>query len=340
MGDRTSIEWTATIQPDGSVTPGSSWTPIRARNRETGLVGWFCIHASDGCTNCYAEAINRRLGSGVDYRAQDRDKVEVYLGEKILAQPLRWKKPRKIFVCSMTDLFGEWVTDEMIDKIFAVMALCPQHTFIVLTKRSARMRKYFQEAHITAPDGLGWRWCMAVSALLGGERSGRIPFPLPNVWLLVSVEDQRRADERIPDLLGTPAAVRGVSYEPAIEGIDIQRYLRRMVVRPNEELTDRMVEEGWSFEGGDGDHPGLNWTICGGESGAGARPFNIEWARSVIAQCKAAAVPVFMKQVGAKPFIGRNGGTMHLLYNDRKGGDISEWPEDLRVREYPERGDG
>ena len=132
MGDHSKIEWT-----------DASWNAIRARNKATGKVGWHCEHASPGCVHCYSESFNRdRLGTRLAFKPGHRDDVEIFLDEAMLLQPLRWRRPRKIFVCSMTDLFGEFVPDAMIDRVFAVMALAPQHTFLVLTKRSARLREY------------------------------------------------------------------------------------------------------------------------------------------------------------------------------------------------------
>src|SRR5258708_16196189 len=126
MADRSAIEWT-----------DATWTPIRAR---TDNVGWHCEHVSEGCRNCYAEGINRRLGTGLSFKPAL--KPALFLDEKMLLAPLKWKKPRTIFVCSMTDLFADFVRDEWIDRMFAVMALCPQHRFQVLTKRAQRMREY------------------------------------------------------------------------------------------------------------------------------------------------------------------------------------------------------
>lgn len=133
MADRSKIEWT-----------DASWTPIRARNVDTGKVGWHCEHVSEGCRHCYAEGINKRLGTGLSYKPGlvGPGGAEIFRDEKMLLAPVRWKRPRMIFVCSMTDLFAEFVSDEMIDRVFAVMALCPQHTFQVLTKRPKRMREW------------------------------------------------------------------------------------------------------------------------------------------------------------------------------------------------------
>lgn len=283
---KTKIEWAT-----------DSWNPIRAFDRATGKVGWYCEHATPGCEHCYSEALNRRLGTRVDYKRQNRDRVELYLDERMLKVPLSWHAPRRVFVCSMTDLFAEFVPDEWLDKIHAVMACARHHTFVVLTKRTQRMRNYLE---MRPGNHLGLRWALHSAAMLGsGNDIGPYPgIPLPNVWYGASVEDQPRADLRIPDLLMTSAAVRWISGEPLLDRVDIQRYLRRMVVRPNEALTDRMVDEGWSHSGGQGDHPGLDWVVVGGESGPGARPMHPDWARSLRDQCIAAGVPFFLKQRG------------------------------------------
>lgn len=288
MGDKSKIEWT-----------DASWTPIRAKNQATGKVGWFCSHASPGCELCYAEAMNARLGTGVAFKAQNRDDVEIYLDETMLQQPLHWRRPRRIFVCSMTDLFGEFVTDAMISKVFAIMAVCPQHTFIVLTKRAQRMRDYMEET-----TGL---------YVLGEETA----WPLPNVWLGVSVEDQRRADERIPNLLQSPAAVRFVSAEPLLRRLDLKVWLA-----PAYE-GDRRKQIAV---------PRIDWIIVGGESGAAARPFDLMWAGEIINECERYDVPVFVKQIGRRPLID---GAPYLAVEHPKGGEPTEWPRKLRVREWP-----
>jgi protein gp37 len=257
MADGTHIEWTE-----------ATWNPI------TG-----CSVTSPGCTNCYAMKLagtrlahhESRAGLTQDSKAGPVWTGDVRFNEQWLDQPLRWTKPRMIFVCAHGDLFHEKVPDEWIDRVFAVMALCPQHTFQVLTKRSARMREYFREA-------AGWRSRIAEllnelkpSPLWNGNvyqgwqnLHGR-PDGLPNVWLGVSVEDQQRADERIPDLLATPAAVRWISAEPLLGPVDLERR--------------------------------LDWVVVGGESGPGARPMHPDWARSLRDQC-AASVPFFFKQWG------------------------------------------
>lgn len=278
MADNTKIEWC-----------DASWNPIRARNRETGRVGWFCVHKSPGCKICYAEPINRRLGTGVDYKAQNLSQVEVFLDENMLTLPLRWRKPRVVFPCSMTDLFGEFVPDEMIDAVVQAMIAARQHVFIVLTKRSARMRAYFGRFK---PDGQGWITRDGEDGFKARVGFADHRFPAPNVWLGVSCEDQARADERIPDLLATPAAVRLVSAEPLLDAIDLARYLRP---RSTQHADGYGGREGPGFTT---DFSKLDWVIAGGESGQNARPMHPDWARSLRDQCAVAAVAFFFKQWG------------------------------------------
>lgn len=296
MGDNSKIEWT-----------DATWSPIRAINLATGKVGWFCEHASPGCANCYAEGINKRLGTGLPFKPGHRKDIEIILDEKMLLAPLRWKKPRMIFVCSMTDLFAEFVTDEWIDRIFAVMALCPQHTFQVLTKRARRMREYMSGLG-TACEGASRQTDITAQmfAIDGEISEGRSMrrfsdadclrlndnWPLPNCWLGVSAEDQIRADERIPDLLATSAAVRFVSYEPALGPVDFRRWLvgnEDNGVDMNRPIGSRVGAcVGWT--------PPLDWVIAGAESGRGARQCDLAWIRSVRDQCQTAGVAFFWKQ--------------------------------------------
>ncbi len=347
MAENTKIEWT-----------DATWNPIRARDRATGKIGWFCIHESEGCRFCYAETFNRRLGTGIDYRAQDRDKIEIFLDEKTLLQPLHWRRPRKIFTLSMSDLFGEFVPDEMIDRVFAVMALCPQHTFQVLTKRAARMRDYLTaDPEVCSSDASTFseRVMAAAEKIVDTMRSYEalqeladsdpcVFYPLNNVWLGVSVEDQARADERIPLLLDTAAAVRFISAEPLLGAIDL-----KWLGHDGGGVIDALTGEHWIEEWHDSEGkqrarvaisqgPHLDWVIAGGESGPNARPMNIESVRSIIRQCRAAGVACFVKQLGRWPEItdGLVEGTRSLQMRDRKGGDWSDWPEDLRVREFPD----
>jgi protein gp37 len=272
MGAKSNIEWT-----------DASWTPIRARNLKTGKVGWHCEHATTGCEFCYAEGMNKRLGTGLPFKPGHRKDVEIFLDETMLTQPLRWKKPRTIFVCSMTDLFADFVPDEWIDRIFAVMALTPRHTYQVLTKRAKRMREHL--AYVRKQLGsetLGTYECI-YNEMGDFGREGLtephpyraafpngMPWPLPNVWLGVSAERQQEWDERKEDLCNTPAAIRFVSFEP----------LLGTIVEPRP-LSDF-----------------IQWAIIGGESGPNARPMHPDWARTLRDQCAAANAAFFFKQWG------------------------------------------
>ena len=328
-----------------------------------------CSRVSAGCQRCYAEVLAHRLaamGQG-KYRGltkkvggEVRWTGEVRFVEDALTLPLTWRKPRRVFVNSMSDLFHERVADEWIDRIFAVMALAPQHTFQVLTKRPERMRAYFSTREPEEPWRRDWNICGALREHHAADErwlDADFRWPLPNVHLGVSVEDQATADQRIPLLLATPAAVRWVSYEPALGPVDFSAWLTRP--NPHPATSGARTEAGQghreSREERDTPHAErscdgrpsqtlLNWVVIGGESGPGARPFHVAWARSVIAQCRAAGVPVFMKQLGAHPVcvFDEWDGTPQAnrwgdgpALTDRKGGDMSEWPEDLRVREFP-----
>lgn len=316
----TKIEWT-----------DESWGPIAAFDRETGQRGWFCTKVSPGCTNCYSEGRNVWIGNGHRYTVKNLEKVELRLVN--LDKPLHWKKPRMIFVCSMTDLFHEAIPDEFIDQVFATIALCPQHTFQVLTKRPERMAEYFSHSHRdTIIESAVWEIRPEhVAARKRGEdierRHPPIALPLPHVWLGTSIENQKAADERIPHLLNTPAAVRWVSCEPLLGTLDIW---------------------GAAVQGGTPYMAAvqlLHWVVVGGESGTRARSMDIAWARSIVAQCKAAGVPAFVKQLGADPRVTiptpcekwPDSETEYSLgLKSKKGNDPSEWPKDLQVREYPE----
>jgi protein gp37 len=270
-----------------------------------------CSVHSAGCTNCYAMRLAgtrlkhdpSRIGLTRRSKAGPVWTGEVRFNEKWLLQPFRWKRPRTIFVCAHADLFHEDVPDEWIDRVFAVMALCPQHTFQVLTKRSVRMQAYctsrFESEHgiMMLED--------AICAIDGfGSDAGGDPYqPFPNVWLGVSVEDQRAAEKRIPDLLFTPAAVRWISAEPLLGPVN----LTRLSIPVNGHLS--ALTGNWSSwpirHTRDGavlcmmkDTAKLDWVVCGGESGPDARPMHPDWARSLRDQCAAAGVMFHFKQWG------------------------------------------
>lgn len=300
MSDKSKIEWT-----------DATWNPI------TG-----CTLVSEGCRNCYAARLaatrlqhhpSRAGLARVNAAGEAKFTGEVRLNEQWLDQPLRWKSPRRIFVCAHGDLFHESVPDEWIDRVFAFMALAPHHTFQVLTKRPERMREYlswhqrpFRIASTALsvgrnlPDGHpGWsrdRW--KVSPIRGCSQLAE--WPLPNVWLGVSVEDQATADERIPHLLDTPAAIRFISAEPLLGPVD----LTFMGDKPENGLALRLdaLRGAWMGMGRDPfvHHytAGLDWVIVGGESGQGARPMHPDWARSLRDQSAAASVAFHFKQWG------------------------------------------
>ena len=283
MADGSKIEWT-----------DATWNPIRAyldgRGGDGSRLGWHCEHVSEACRHCYAETMNGRFGTGLPYARQSRDRVEIILDEKTLTQPLRWKKPRKIFVCSMTDLCADFVPDEMIDRVFAVMALCPQHTFQVLTKRPMRMRAYAETVTLAR--------LIRGSNDLPSDPVAMPSWPLPNVWIGVTAENQEQADKRIPDLLATPAARRFVSIEPMLGPVNLLGPENEGPLA-NGEPTQEQIEAdktGWFVLRYGA--PRLDWVICGGESGRHARPTHPDWARSLRDQCVAAGVPFFFKQWG------------------------------------------
>ena len=273
MSYKSKIEWTDT-----------TWNPV---------VG--CTIVSRGCTNCYAMKMVARLETmggktGAKYSGLiNRSRIGpiwnniVRLDEASLNQPLRWKRSRRIFVNSMSDLFHEELSDQDIDRVLAIIALCPQHTFQVLTKRPERMLEYMNKVSlkrlasaIRSPSNLAICTHKA-RAMISGEppaaaqmyRCAKPSWPLPNLWLGVSVEDQKRANERVPLLLETPAALRFISCEPLLGPVDMK-----------------------------GSMPFLDWIIAGGESGPKARPMHPFWARGLRDQCAKYGIPFFFKQWG------------------------------------------
>jgi protein gp37 len=236
MSDKSGIEWT-----------DATWNPV------TG-----CTKVSPGCDNCYAETFAERWRGtpGHPYEAG----FDLTLRPERMDQPLRWTKPRRVFVNSMSDLFHDDIPDDFIASVFAVMALTPRHTYQLLTKRHARMRSL-----LSNPD---FKAAVALAALSFDDAILSGPWPLPNLWLGVSVEDQKWADIRIDALRETPAAVRMLSLEPLLGPLD------------SLDLT------------------GIGWVIVGGESGPGARPMHPDWVRSLRDQCTSAGVPFFFKQWG------------------------------------------
>lgn len=333
MATNSAIEWT-----------GDTWNPVAG-----------CSLVSPGCTNCYAMRMAARLEAmrQVKYAGTTKKvgRLAVWTGkinldEDALTIPLRRKKPTTYFVNSMSDLFHEGVPFEFIDKVFAVMALTPHHTYQILTKRAERMAEYMSDhpvlrkgpgaggaAHPNyhvhreaqhlcnqltngdVPGKLGpkiadakWTVPRDVWANFFAHPAG-LPWPLPNVHVGVSVEDEKRKD-RIDRLRAVPAAVRFLSLEPLIEN------LRTLNLE------------------------GIGWVIVGGESGPGARPCCLDWIRPIVRQCREECIPVFVKQLGRVPYEGELMGDRRIHLNDPKGGDIAEWASlddahELCVREMP-----
>ncbi len=284
MADNSLIEWC-----------DATWQPV------TG-----CHIVSPGCANCYAMRLaGTRLAFHPSRKGLTRDTAagpvwtgEVRFNEQWLDQPLRWRAPRRIFVCAHGDLFAENVPDDWIDRVFAVMQRAGRHTFVVLTKRSGRARAYLERLYAEADaNKRGWYqrgFCWPLGSRAEMSRDRVVPFP--NVWLGVSVEDQARADERIPLLLDTPAAIRFISAEPLLGPIDLTDITAAHLGEPVPDQWDALSREYDDRIGAPG--PRLDWVIVGGESGAGARPMHPDWARALRDQCTEAGVAFFFKQWG------------------------------------------
>ncbi|MFC3768310.1 phage Gp37/Gp68 family protein [Paenibacillus sp. GCM10012303] len=267
MGE-TSIEWT-----------DRTWNPLRG-----------CSKVSEGCRNCYAIRVAHRFGGeGMPYEGLTQPGPggpnwtgKVTLVPDALESPLRWRKQQRVFVNSMSDLFHESVDEKYIAKVFGIMCLSQQHTFQVLTKRPERMARLLNSEDFQMHTG--WFASQAIREYgLDRSKFEYLPdWPLPNVWLGVSVENQKAADDRIPLLLQTPAAVRFLSCEPLLGPVKLPKSAY--------EFDEEYPEEGSVCK--------LDWVIAGGESGPGARPMHPDWTRSLRDQCQAAGVSFFFKQWG------------------------------------------
>lgn len=344
MSSNSSIEWT-----------DATWNPVRG-----------CSIVSKGCTNCYAMKFAHRFsGAGKAFdgltmlsKAGPVWNGKIMLVPDVLGQPLRWRRGRRIFVNSMSDLFHEDVPFEFIASVFAIMGVTTRHTYQILTKRPERMVEFFEWAHkergaheFAADDKILQHWPKDIP-WDGYDNCGPL-YPYENVHIGVSIEDQSSADKRIKLLKQIPAAVRWLSMEPLLENTDIQD-----LEGGDNALATIRVEPGEYGEGVEFPcKPDIDWVVIGGESGPGARPFNIEWARTILRDCRHAGVPCFVKQLGSRPhgncskcngkgychtgsdpdWCEKCGGAQYEFLNlkDTKGGDITEWPEDLRVREFP-----
>jgi len=278
------------------------------RNPVTG-----CTKISPACDHCYAERMAKRHAGRFGY-PEAPNTFRVTLHPDRLGQPLRWRKPRRIFVVSMGDLFHPDVPFDYIAAVYGVMAACPQHTFMLLTKRPRRMHDFISWTDLAADhaesmfplDTLGWRRGAVLKS--AAARRGAITdhleerWPLPNVWVGVTAEDQQRADQRIPLLLQVPAALRFVSCEPLLGPIDLGG-----VTDDSDNETRRradVLQRGCGFPGHYGGRR-IAWVICGGESGPGARPMHPDWARGLRDQCVEAGVPFLFKSWGHYAPIGQ-----------------------------------
>ena len=274
----TRIEWVT--NPDG--TKGETWNPVSG-----------CTKVSAGCKNCYAERMAKRLAGRCGY-PEAPHQFDVTLHPDRLEQPLRWKKSRTVFVCSMSDLFHEDVPFDYVDEIFGIMAEAPQHSFQLLTKRPERAISYISDANLSATNV-----------------ETHLVWPLPNVWLGVTAENQATADERIPLLLETPAAVRFVSCEPLLGPV---RFDYEDWDRTAEYMEPKTYLRSYTIDNGARRMPGIDWVIVGAETGPGARPMHPDWARDIRDQCQEAGVPFFFKKMSGRQPI----------------------PDDLQIREMPE----
>jgi protein gp37 len=364
MSTGTGIEWTE-----------STWNPIAG-----------CTPVSPGCLNCYAATMagtrlcnishQQAKYAGITVKRNGRHVFsgKITFDEKALLAPLKWRTPRMVFVNSMSDLFHEGVPFEFVDRVFAVMALCPQHTFQVLTKRPERMQEYLQDRRPGGDMGCyeadgrytrhgGTQEILKAIASIDHVAWGKIiprdfdaSWPLKNVWLGVSAENQEQWDIRTAHLRRCPAALRFVSAEPLLGPIDATAALPHHECRcgwkgwledpaPIEEGAHRigvwrprpMCPGCGETEGLDYIFAGIDWVIVGGESGAGARPCDLGAIRSIVRQGQAADVACFVKQLGSRPYEQRDGDRIEYELASAKGGNPDEWPVGLNVREFPKR---
>lgn len=288
----------------GEVT-GIAWT-------DSTFNAWIgCSEVSPACDNCYARTGSARLGAQHGLKLWDGDRY--FTNEKYWREPLRWNakaakggRRHRVFCSSFSDVFdGHWqigkrTLDEKRAQLWKLIEQTPHLDWLLLTKRPENMLAMTRSA-----------W----------------PGAWPrNVWAGTTCENQEWADVRIPLLMRVPSVVRFVSYEPALGPIDFEHVVNRVPPAGIRFSYD-------AFRGAGPDLRGVNWVIVGGESGPKARPFDLGWARSTIAQCAKSGVACFVKQLGARPFLGKTPTLLEI--RSRAGSDPAEWPEDLRVQQFP-----
>jgi protein gp37 len=304
---------------------------LKYRNAK-GETVWACVHASEGCRFCYSEALAKRWGRGESFTAENMKSLTPYFDMAEANQVLKSKKiaGKKVFVDDMTDLFGDWVSDEIIDQHFAVFCLRPDVTFQLLTKRAKRMRDYFSDPyHMNRTR----TWVLVLDHMRA-LREAAASWPLPNVHLGVSVEDQENADERIPELLETPAAVRWISVEPLLAGINARTWHcacgwlgseSTLLPSPSSSLvcpqcggSGGLLYRNW-LDSEDGRRAAIDGIVIGGESGAGHREMPLTEALILAESARAAGVSVYVKQdSGPRP------GMQGRIPNDVWA--MKEWP--------------
>lgn len=369
---RSKIEWTTFTA-----------NPIVYERQSDGKRVWACVKKSPGCKHCYAEALAKRYGKGAEFNEHEMAKLSVLVDDRqlrriLLADRVDGVKVEgaMVFIGDMTDIFGDWVPFELLDRLFCAIALRPEVTFQVLTKRPDRMRAYIErlDASTKEPGYGAWPKLFEepyryLTALIGEDRMQRLcerdglsnTWPMENLWLGTSCERQQEAEERCPDLVATPAVVRFISAEPLLELVDLRRWLRSWdVVRDHGSTGDVVTRL----------RDGIGLVIGGGESGAGARPCDIGWLQSLVEQVDASmgGSRIFLKQLGSKaletfeahesdPRVIGDGWTLvrrndthgrlqwyrYLKLRSYKGSDPKEWPRVLTrrpaggsVRELPE----
>lgn len=294
------------------------WTDVTDNIIRVAGGGWWCRKISPGCAHCYAEQRNQNTFFNGNQLAYTGQPPQLELQRRLIAGWTRQTTTQRHFVSSMTDVFGEWVPQKWCFEFLDGMAAAPLQTFQVLTKRADVMRQ-------------------RVTAWLFARGLAQVP---AHIWLGISVENQATADQRIPELLGIPAAVRFLSCEPLLGPIDLNDCGCGGAFRiPDTGLTGACGQ-------------GIDWVIIGGESGPNARSCNLDWIGSLVAQCQAADVATFVKQLGALPVTdnanlydwatepklvahGDAFAACRLVLKDKKGGDLAEFPDQLKFRDFP-----